>query len=99
MTPVVIHISLRERGRNDAKVLSSSGIYIHHWPYGGDVLEYLGSDWSRKERQRRSSGSSHKITSIPVRCQNELPLTVDCAAVQTMIVLPFECMQLGSLSC
>lgn len=97
MTPVVIHISLREKGKNDAKVLSSAGIYTHNWPYGGDVLEYLGSEWSRKERRCRSSGSSHKITSIPVRCQNELPLAVDCAAVQTMIVLPFGCMQLGSL--
>lgn len=50
MTPVVIHISLREKGRNDTKVLSSAGIYTHYWPYGGDVLEYAGSEWSRKER-------------------------------------------------
>lgn len=72
--------------------------YTYRWPYVGDLLEYLGSDWSRKERRCSSSGSSHKITSVPVRCQNELPLAVDCAAVQTMIALPSGCLELGSLS-
>lgn len=72
--------------------------YAYHWPYMGDLLEYLESDWSRKERRCGSLGSSHKTTSVPVRCQNELPLTVDCAAVQTMIVLPSGCLELGSLS-
>lgn len=72
--------------------------YSHRWPYVGVLLEYLGSDWSRRERQCGSSGSSHKITSVPVRCQNVLPLAVDCAAVETMIVLPSGCLELGSLS-
>lgn len=71
---------------------------MHIAGHMGMLLEYLGSDWGKKDRQHSSSGTSHKITSVPVRCQDELLLTVDCAAVQTLIVLPSGCLELGSLS-
>lgn len=71
---------------------------MHIAGFMGMLLEYLGPDWGKKDRQCSSSGTSHKITSVPVRCQDELLLAVDCAAVQTVIVLPSGCLELGSRS-
>lgn len=70
---------------------------VYNAGHMGMLLEYLGSDWGKKDRQCSSSGTSRKITSVPVRCQGELLLAVDCAAVQTVIVLPSGCLELGSL--